>query len=273
MNGLSLNGTAMMTAKKQIFILNKPRAGALGEYVFKRTIEKKLSCPVTPVHKNRADFRIEGRLIDVKTRRRFAEKRLSSRPFRCSGNREKRKAEVEYGYVEFFDDCCVVRLGSDCSELSWGKVGAFWKQWCLGRAGAPKSYASGSEHDGEAIALIKSEVFEFFKKNGIKPRIIYRTCRKIFGDESPGNLIPLQPAHDQCTVYLDFHDWHISKCNIYRIWAFPDREAKSLPRYHRVRLITDNIKVDLQRMPKRYSFNGIADLMRNYFKRFPVAAT
>ena len=121
------------------------------------------------------------------------------------------------------------------------------------------------KRDEGNIAKIKKEIENFFELKGLTSRIIYRTCRKGFGNESPHNLLPQNVYSNHVTVYLDFNGYPIEKTNLGEIIAFLDTDSEKLPKLSHPRLGTSGRpKVNLETVPKDYKFNSIDDLFANF---------
>ena len=122
----------------------------------------------------------------------------------------------------------------------------------------------------EKVETIKNEIKTFYSKHGLEAKVIYRTCASKFGDESPGNLIPLKSERENnhINIYVDFRNGVIDENNISFIVAFPDKDSDLLPRLEKVRLPSKRDKIDLRVVNYPYRFNSLNELYNEYFKRF-----
>jgi hypothetical protein len=124
------------------------------------------------------------------------------------------------------------------------------------------------KRNNRLVKPIKDDLTTFFQDNGVKTRIIYRTCQAKFGDESPHNLIPAHPQDDRVTIFLDFVDNDISTTNLNRVFAIPENHADKLPKLKYSRFPIDKPKIDLNKLPEKYIFLDLDDLKQNYRRIF-----
>ena len=92
--------------------------------------------------------------------------------------------------------------------------------------------------------------------------MIYRTVQAQFGAESPDNLIPKIIDPTRVTVFLDFLDSEICRDKLRKVIAFPEACADKLPLLKKTRLHLP--KVDLEKLPNKYVFHDLDDLISNF---------
>jgi hypothetical protein len=251
--------TPYESLKQSIKSLKTASLGSLGEHIFANTAGKVLQVEVFRQHDDRCDFLVGSTRVDVKTTAKSIHLNGSElKPYR--GNRI---TGIRYALVEFFSSGVrVSQEGELIACLTWKRIAEMWNEWR-----SERNYfavTDSREEKKRLLAPIKTEIQSVFQKHGMKVRVIYRTSSKEFGRESPHNLIPSQVMNDRVTVLLDFCDATISRDNIRSVIAIPDVDASELPMLERTRLHLP--KVDLNRVPLRYKFEGVDDL-KNKYKR------
>ena len=196
-------------------------------------------------------------MVDVKaTKKHLTKKTIPLKPY--TG---KRVPERIYAQVEFFSDA--VRISHEKKEmfiLSWDEIGVLWDRWK--KNDAPKLTFKGKSPSKENAKIIKSKIADYFSKQGLKTRIIYRTVQAGFGKESPANLKPNEIIKDRITVFLNFNDHNVSEDNFHSIIAFTDSDSQSLPMRPKTNLGVP--KVDISAMNETFFFKGLKDLFSNY---------
>lgn len=117
-----------------------------------------------------------------------------------------------------------------------------------------------SELVKDELDSIKLDLYNYFSKEGVLIRIIYRTCHEKFGREGPDNLIPNRIEASRVSIYLDFRDRNISSDNLRMIVAIPEADADKLPKFmSRFGMY----KVDIDKLHQRYIFKDLDDLKIN----------
>jgi hypothetical protein len=193
--------------------LNNANFGSFGEYIFEyqnssQKIERK--------HSESIDFVLNGKNIDVKSIRRFKEGRTT--PKKYSG---RKLNNIEYAYTQFYSNIVICSIEGEVQfTLDYPHIEKLFKKWCSrSEAIAPPAKKMSNEYK-DNLNNIKGLISKFFLNLKLKPRIIYRTCQKGFGKESPGNLIPIIKEDNSVTVYIIFKDHKISENNIEQIIFF-----------------------------------------------------
>ncbi len=246
-----------MAVFQKICALNAPRLGSFGELIFAQTALQTIGDKIQKIHDHNTDYILNGRPIDVKTTITDALKHL--KPY--AG---KRIPQIDYALVEITPTGVRVSIEKrELRQLNLDELEVAWNTWSQQPLSLPK--ASKKEKQ-TLLQPILREIKEYFQKHGVAVRIIYRTCEKGFGKESPGNLVPKQCRSGHVTAYLSFFDADISRDNLFRLVAFPDEQAASFLQLKKPHLHLP--KVDLDEIPSKYSFENIDDLKTNYFKRF-----
>lgn len=241
--------------------LNTAQLGSFGEFVFVSTINHVMKVNVERLHDNRADFLVNKSPVDVKTTIHNIGNDL------CNFNpyAGQRLSGIQYALVEFFKIGARISLeDSQLGIINPQELEELWLKWHDGQG--KKIPANKNELKKQLLEPIENDIKCFFSSHGIKARIIYRTCQKGFGKESPDNLKPKHIKINVATVFLSFNDSKISRDNFHKIIAFPDNDADKLPMRDKVYL--HKPKVDLDRLPQQYVFKNINDLKEHYFKRF-----
>lgn len=255
-----------------ILLLNSARLGSFGEAVFLQVARDK-GWHIESQHSERADYRVEGELVDVKTTRQTLQRPVGRRQY--SGP----VPYVRYVLVEFVSSgACVSIDGAQLRSLDWQQLDAIWDEWIRQRGGEdytqqaisdlkrrtrslePHQTARGNTK--RAVADLMQELVSFFAEKGIATRIIYRTCMAGFKQESPHNLKPGRIQPNRITIYLDFKNEVASAYNLNGVYAFPDTAAHTLPMLEKTRL--HRPKVDVDKMPAKFVFHDLDELRKGW---------
>ncbi len=242
---------------QQVSELTAVSLGSFGEFIYKVQILEQTKFKIYKGHQDRFDFHVNDELVDVKaTKKHLTKKTIPLKPY--TG---KRVPERIYAQVEFFSDA--VRISHEKKEmfiLSWDEIGVLWDRWK--KNDAQKLTFKGKSPSKENAKIIKSKIADYFSKQGIDTRIIYRTVQAGFGKESPANLKPNEIKPNRITVFLNFNDHNVSEDNFHSIIAFTDSDSQSLPMRPKTNLGVP--KVDIPAMDNRYTFEDLSDLYNNF---------
>jgi hypothetical protein len=234
--------------------LNNPRFGSFGEYIFEyqnstKNIERK--------HSESTDFILNGKSIDVKSTRCFKESRVVPKKYRG-----KNLKNIEYAYLQFYSNVVICSIEHHVLfTLDYSSVENIFKKWELKKKSKLLATKKISSLYHENLNKIKKLISAFYIKQGLDPRIIYRTNQSEFGKESPGNLIYRIKNNKSVTVFIDFKSHEISENNINQIIAFRDQESDNFPFLKNPKL--HEPKVDLEFLDKKYKFDSLKDLMQS----------
>lgn len=242
---------------------NSAQSGSYGEYIFARLCADS-GMLVESRHRQRHDFLVDGRRVDVKTYRGRIKRDLQCRAVKRV---YKRMEGIDYAVVEF----CLTGARACYKEqlhwVSWTKLDAMYLDW--------KSGLGCKTHKlrGPKAITKKREVFEqiysvFEELNKTRPYMLYRT--EMFEGESPHNLLPSQRSVNKqmgWTVFLIFQPGKGPDLeNLREIIAFPDSADPVLPRLVKIRTSGNMVgleKVDLERLPDEYRYASL-ELLANH---------
>lgn len=229
-----------------------------GEYIFEYSAEI-LRLKVERCHVDKTDFLLEGQRIDVKSSLVYKSSLAAPKPYK--GPREP---NVQYCKVEFFKKGARLsiegRIFHFVDEQTLRKLLPKWKL----KHKNTKLEAVDKTARNKLLDSIRSDIENFFENHGVKVRVIYRTCQKDFGSESPGNLIVRNVTKYDATIFLSFKDYRIATDNLQYIVAFPHSKIGDLPVLKKIRLHAP--KVDVANLPKEYIFKDVDNLRNRYFK-------
>jgi hypothetical protein len=238
---------AITDLARRLRAANNAQRGSFGEFLFERAARQTLGADVRATRRNRADFVLSDRRVDVKTTIRDVGH--SVRPL--TPYRGPRVKGVSYAQVEFGTEGARVSLEADVIQLiTWPAVAAAWREW--GKEPAPRPAGLRD------VGPLRARIAACFREFGLRARVIYRTTQAGFGEESPGNLVPARLDPAGITVYLDFAGVPVAEENIRRVIAFPDVLGASLPLIEQPHL--HRPKVDLSRVPARFVFRSLSEL-------------
>lgn len=239
---------------------------------------------IVPYHKERTDFLLneDNERIDVKTIRSKIDIE-NSNIFIYNGIRNK---NIKYAVVDFHKKKVVVTIegkpidDTTIDELDYDSIELLHKEWEENF----KKYdiiSKELKHNPlykKMVDEIKNRLTHFFKQEGFKTKIIYRTDQWRWGEQSAHNLLPqyknkddtvLYLPENQIRIYLDFITSEISELNLNQIIAYPELRYKELKLIENPGL-SGYDKVDLEFVPEKYIFISIADLMKNYRIKFGI---
>jgi hypothetical protein len=238
--------------------MNSASLGSFGEAIFLNVAERR-GWLIEKRHTGQVDYHINGEPVDVKTTRQTLHTQISRRRYRA------RLENVRYALVEFIATGASISLdGTPVASFEWEEIHSFWDKWIAQRGGEDGLFEAERSGVKERVASLKRDLGRFFAEEGIKTRIIYRTCQTGFKQESPHNLKPNSIEPNRVTIYLNFKDKNIVTDNLNAIYAFPDTAVATLPMLDRTRLHLP--KVDLNKMPPRFIFQTL-DELREEFRR------
>lgn len=244
--------------KEQLQKLNNARIGSFGEFVFGKFAQEN-NLQVFRVHRDRTDFLLNGKKVDIKTRRDFKNSVLR---FVSS-----KIMNIAYIFVVFGNNN--VAIYDETKHLLWEynyeRVRDFFEEWKLNKKLNIPTTVWREEND---YANIKEEITEFFLSRGLKPRIIYRKNQVDWGDDViAGNLILKTIREGHVTVFISFR-YEKKRDAIDYIVAFPDVDSKDFPLLSDDRLHAEK-RINFKNFPTKYRFANIEELFSEFFKRFP----
>lgn len=259
--------------------LNTGRIGSFGEYLFEHQCTKN-SIDVKRHFRERTDFLVghERQRVDVKTSLKYINRNFDG-VFSSYGG--TKLAGISYICTNFYNDKIVFSCEGrpyfkNLNILVSGEVENLFLQWKSKRKD-DKILESDSEleqQSKQAVREMKTRIEKFFNNAGCSVKIIYRTCQRIFGPESPGNLLPyvknrIMPVKDQIKVFVDYNDPVISDDNIFQVIAFPEERYRELPLLELVHVNSGKEieKVDLDRIDSKFIFISIDDLLSDNYKK------
>ncbi len=231
--------------------LNKPQLGSLGEFLFCQIMKCK-EFSIKSRHKNQIDFVINEIIkVDVKTQRK-----LNENYYKTPKYYGRKLKGVEYALVILYNDKLYFSLKDIVEEYLYEDIQGWIEKWKVKRTiKLEKSINRGQKN---AINLVKKKIIDKVKGFGKVARIIYRTNQIDFGDESPGNLIPLKIEKERWTIFLNYK-YEISDEKLIEIIAFKEEEATQFPRLKKNRLHEE--KIDLKRLDEKYKFKTVKNLL------------
>jgi len=249
--------------KHEIEKLNNPQFGSFAEFVFVNHVINVRNQDLIKIHRDDADFIMQGNTIDVGGRR------MLNKHFTNQTIRNKTVS------VFFYKDCCFINYPTIFeAKIDWSDIVSLYKAW---RQNPPIHIPTNSGISFEKeYEEIKNAISSFFLENGYTTKIIYRTVSHKFGlRESPHNLLPSKLNEKGVTVYIDFKSYIRTNENIRFIIAFPDNTGGEIPRQKIVSIKAGQAnvkKIDLNTIIQtkhRCYFETREELIKCFFKRYP----
>lgn len=263
--------------------LNTGRIGSFGEYIFEQQC-KNNGIDVKRYFKERTDFivGIEKKRIDVKTSRIFINNSFKQY-FSYKGTILE---DIEYVCVNFYADFVTISVNShpffgndNNSKLDYSLMPELFENWKIYRKKTNLLNKTVKGEYTKEIKEVKEKINTFFKDKGYRTHIIYRTCQKEFGKESPDNLLPyiirnkidiINPEEKTVRVFIDYNNPTIWDDNIFQIIAYLETDHGELPRLDVVHVNggkKERNKVDLDKIAAKFVFLSIADLLSDNYKK------
>lgn len=255
--------------KNKLIKLSKPTLGSFGEFIFEQEYKR---FNVTPVHKNRTDFIVDGKNVDVKT---ICKPTIHL----TTGNyvyRGKTFPNIEYATITFFFKMVVASYDKFLYFLSYDTVIKYYNEWILKRGKYPKKSKILPIKTNVGYQSIINDITSHFK--GVNLHFLHRTSSTWGKLNSPGNLLPhhnkngktFYTAKDQYRIYLEFNSPDINPNNINRIIAYYEPDFKKLFKIIPASKapLANGLwdKVDMTKLPKGVVFNSIDELKKNLIK-------
>ncbi|HPS31254.1 MAG TPA: hypothetical protein PLZ43_13430 [bacterium] len=259
--------------------LNTGRVGSFGEYIFEQQCRSK-GIDVKRYFRERTDFLVGTNLerVDVKTTLKHINKSFDN----VFGNYGGTKLTgINYVCVNFYTDTVVFSCEGrpyfqELNSLKLTEAEDLFLKWRSKRKNE-KNIEKDMELEQQsknAVQDMRSRIEKFFDNTDYSVKIIYRTCQRIFGTESPGNLLPyvkneLKPQKKQIKIFVDYNDPVIADDNVFQVFAFPEEKYKELPLLNTVHVKggKEQNKVDLDKIAAKFVFLSIADLMSDNYKK------
>jgi len=238
--------------KDKLSGLNNARFGSFGEFVFESCYSSK---KLFRKHNERIDFILDGKPIDIKSRRLLT--MYYKKPANYYG---KRITGIEYILIQFYENIVIISNDNNIlKKISYARIEKLYNEWSLNRKNITKLV---HKIDDTILNRLKIKIKNHFKSINLSVRIIYRTNQKDFGVESPDNLLKKSPNNIDVTVFLNFKDKVINENNLEEIIAFRNSDSKNFsyisnPKLHKP-------KVDLAKINKKYKYKNINSLINNW---------
>ncbi len=242
---------------------NMSQLGSLGEAIFQQFCANQ-NYALFSLHVGRADFLVNGNRVDVKTSRKNLNNILNEPRLRVRNT----VPDTEYYTVEFnISGALISDTRTPLTSFNWIQLDVIYQSWKLGKFGA--SHTPKVSVTDKICKTLLMRIKDCFTSIGLNPPyILYRTI--MFENESPDNLLPSQRSIKGrlgWTVFIVCHTAPANESTLQYIIAFPDEADRELPRLSKFgtsKHIKDLQKADLSRMPEKYKFRSLNELLSHF---------
>lgn len=263
---------------KWIKELNTSQLGSLGEHLAGLYFSDN-NYTFETVHRDLADFTVEGELIDVKTTKKYIDKNFDPNTNVLPYKGKRLRPDVTYLHVLFFKDKIII--SDDTSILTSYSIERFNTFLQTYEKRLPSKDAAESRVLKDNWNKLKGDISDWFlEKTGKRVRCLYRGPAD-WGKQPPDNSYPTDKISKTFSgqVFVQFKGGKKRPEDIKFIIAFPFSHINLLP----IGLVPKRVAVkgidrtiDIYRIYaekkkyKNYYYTDIKDLKKYYLKRFPM---